>query len=78
MCRAKYPGAFYYLVRLDTALDSMTLAERLIREHRVAGIPGTAFGDAAPCSIRLSYGAIEPGMIAEGLDRLAGGLRALA
>ena len=29
-------------------LDSMTLTERLIREHRVAAIPGSAFADAAP------------------------------
>ena len=33
-------GAFYYLVRVHSTLDSMTLAERLIREHRVATIPG--------------------------------------
>ncbi|MGH9310268.1 MAG: pyridoxal phosphate-dependent aminotransferase [Vicinamibacterales bacterium] len=71
-------GAFYYLVRVHSTLDSMTLAERLIRQHGVAGIPGAAFADAAGCSIRLSYGAIEPAIISEGLDRLAAGLRALA
>jgi aspartate/methionine/tyrosine aminotransferase len=71
-------GAFYYLVRVPSALDPMALAERLIRDHKVAGIPGSAFADAAPCSIRLSYGAIEPGIIGEGLERLVDGLRALA
>ena len=71
-------GAFYYLLRVATTLDSMTLVERLIRQHRVAAIPGSAFGDRTPCSIRISYGALEPGAIAEGLERLAGGLRALA
>ena len=33
-------GAFYYLIRVDSRLDSMTLTERLIREHKVATIPG--------------------------------------
>jgi aspartate/methionine/tyrosine aminotransferase len=70
-------GAFYYLVRVHSTLDSMTLAERLIREHKVAGIPGSAFADSARCSIRLSYGALEPHDVEEGLDRLVRGLRAL-
>jgi aspartate/methionine/tyrosine aminotransferase len=71
-------GAFYYLVRVHSSIDSMTLVERLIREHRVATIPGSAFADPAPCSIRISYGALGPDVIAEGLERLVAGLRALA
>jgi aspartate/methionine/tyrosine aminotransferase len=71
-------GAFYYLIRVHSTLDSMTLVERLIREHRVATIPGSAFGDDSPCSIRISYGALEPDAIEAGLERLVGGLRALA
>jgi aspartate/methionine/tyrosine aminotransferase len=59
-------------------MDSMTLVEQLIRQHRVATIPGSAFADPATCSIRISYGALEPDAIAEGLERLVGGLRALA
>jgi aspartate/methionine/tyrosine aminotransferase len=70
-------GAFYYLVRVHSRLDSMTLAERLIREHRVATIPGSAFADPSPCSIRISYGALDPASIIEGLERLVGGLTAL-
>jgi aspartate/methionine/tyrosine aminotransferase len=71
-------GAFYYLVRVHSALDSMTLAERLIREYRVATIPGSAFADPSPCSIRISYGALDSESIIEGLHRLVRGLRALA
>jgi aspartate/methionine/tyrosine aminotransferase len=71
-------GAFYYLVRAHSALDSMTLTERLIREHRVAAIPGSAFADPSSCSIRISYGALDADSIAEGLGRLVSGLRALA
>jgi aspartate/methionine/tyrosine aminotransferase len=71
-------GAFYYLVRVRSSVDSMTLVERLIREHRVATIPGSAFADPALCSIRISYGALDPDVIAEGVTRLVGGLQALA
>jgi aspartate/methionine/tyrosine aminotransferase len=71
-------GAFYYLVRVHSSLDSMTLAERLIREHRVATIPGSAFADPAPCSVRISYGALDSDSVIEGLGRLVGGLRSLA
>jgi aspartate/methionine/tyrosine aminotransferase len=71
-------GAFYYLIRAHSRLDPMTLVERLIREHRVAAIPGSAFADAAPCSIRISYGALDAETVAEGVGRLVAGLRALA
>jgi aspartate/methionine/tyrosine aminotransferase len=71
-------GAFYYLVRVHSTVDSMTMSERLIKEHRVATIPGSAFADTAPCSIRISYGALDSDSIIEGLRRLVDGLRALA
>jgi aspartate/methionine/tyrosine aminotransferase len=71
-------GAFYYLVRAHSHLDSVALSERLIREHRVAAIPGSAFGDLSPSSIRISYGALDAASIEEGVGRLVSGLRALA
>ena len=71
-------GAFYYLVRVHAAMDPMRLTERLIREHRVATIPGSAFADPSPCSIRISYGALDSDSIVEGLRRLVGGLRRCA
>src|SRR5207244_5695613 len=37
-------GAFYCFIRVNADADPMEIAERLIREHRVAVIPGTAFG----------------------------------
>ena len=70
-------GAFYYLLRVYSRLDSMTLVERLIREHRVAAIPGSAFADPSHCSIRVSYGALDAATIEEGVGRLVRGLRAL-
>jgi aspartate/methionine/tyrosine aminotransferase len=70
-------GAFYILLKVDTELDSMTLAERLIREHRVAAIPGNAFGLADGCYLRIAYGALEPETAEEGIRRLTAGLRAM-
>jgi aspartate/methionine/tyrosine aminotransferase len=71
-------GAFYYFPRIHTSLDPLVLTERLIREHRVAVVPGTAFGDNSACSIRVSYGALETSSVEEGTRRLVRGLRALA
>ena len=77
-CTVPRPGgAFYCLVRVQTNTEPMALAERLIREHRVAVIPGTAFGLAQGCYLRVSYGALEAGTVAEGMSRLVTGLRAL-
>ena len=70
-------GAFYFLVKVITAMDPMTLAERLIREHRVAAIPGTAFGMTDGCSLRVAYGALQKETVAEGMGRLTRGIRAL-
>jgi aspartate/methionine/tyrosine aminotransferase len=76
ICGVPRPGgAFYCLVRVRTSLDPTTLAERLIREHRVAVIPGTAFGQIEGCSLRVSYGALEADTVAEGMSRLVEGLR---
>jgi aspartate/methionine/tyrosine aminotransferase len=71
-------GAFYYFVRVKTKLSSMTLAERLVREHRVAVVPGEAFGVSDVCSIRVSFGALDEATVDEGLHRLTSGLKALA
>lgn len=70
-------GAFYVLLKVDTELDSQTLAERLIREHRVAVIPGNAFGLENGCYLRVAYGALEPETAEAGMLRLTGGLRAI-
>lgn len=78
-CTVNSPeGAFYFFLRVRTDLHPMTLSERLIREHRVAIMPGTAFGADEGCSMRVSYGALDAGTVAEGLSRLVQGLRALA
>jgi aspartate/methionine/tyrosine aminotransferase len=70
-------GAFYALIRVRTDMDPMTLAERLVREYRVAVIPGTAFGLTDGCSFRVAYGALQKATVAEGIGRLVAGLRRL-
>ena len=71
-------GAFYFFIRLRAALDPMQVAERLIREHRVAAMPGVAFGAASGCYLRVSYGTLDEQTAAEGIGRLTSGLRAIA
>jgi aspartate/methionine/tyrosine aminotransferase len=70
-------GAFYCLLRIHTTMDAMTLAERLIREHRVATVPGTTFGLVDGCYLRVSYGALAADTVDEGVGRLVEGLTAL-
>jgi aspartate/methionine/tyrosine aminotransferase len=55
-------------------MDPLALAERLIREHQVAVIPGTAFGIGG-CYFRVAYGALQKDTVAEGIGRLVTGLK---
>ena len=70
-------GAFYCLMKVETTLDPVALNERLIREHRIAVIPGTAFGMTNGCYFRVAYGALQKATVAEGIGRLVSGLRAI-
>jgi aspartate/methionine/tyrosine aminotransferase len=71
-------GAFYFLLRLRAARSAMEMAERLIREHRIAVIPGNAFGLERGCHLRVAYGALQQETATEAIGRLVRGLRALA
>ena len=70
-------GAFYFFLRLRGAKDPMHLAEQLIRQHRIALIPGNAFGLLEGCHLRIAYGALTEPTAREGLDRLVHGLRSI-
>ena len=70
-------GAFYVLLRVDTALDPMDLVERLVRDFGVAVIPGMTFGLSDGCYLRVSYGALTEETATEGIRRLVRGLRSL-
>jgi aspartate/methionine/tyrosine aminotransferase len=69
-------GAFYCFVKIDSPIDPMAVAERLIREHQVAVIPGMTFGIEG-CYLRIAYGALKKETVAEGMGRLVAGLRAI-
>jgi aspartate/methionine/tyrosine aminotransferase len=70
-------GAFYLLLNVPSKIDSMQLVERLIREHRVAVLPGSTFGVVDRCALRVSYGPLDRETASEGIGRLIGGLRTI-
>ena len=70
-------GAFYALLSCTTPLSGEALVEHLVLDHGVAALPGEAFGlggGEGPSLLRLSYGMLEPTLLAEALDRLLMGL----
>ena len=64
-------GAFYVLLRVDTALGAMELVERLVSGYGVAVIPGTTFGltRALPAGV---VRALTEGTVAEGAASVQG------
>jgi aspartate/methionine/tyrosine aminotransferase len=71
-------GAFYFLIKVQTKLETMAIVERLIREYQVAVLPGTTFGMNNGCYLRVAYGALAQETVVEGIGRLVEGLRAIA
>ncbi len=77
ICRMPRPdGALYYFIYVNSKLKPMEVVERLVKEHRVAAIPGDAFG-AEGCSLRISFGALKRETVEEGIGRLVRGLRSV-
>ena len=70
-------GAFYFLLKIDTPLTDLELAEQLLKVYRVALIPGCAFGLNDGCYLRLSYGMLNKQVMLEAINRLIMGLQAL-
>ncbi len=70
-------GAFYVLPNVAAHIESMRLVERLVREHRVAVMPGSTFGVTDRCALRVSYGPLDHDTAREGIGRLVRGLRAI-
>ena len=73
-------GAFYFLARVERGGGSVAFVERLIRRHRIAVIPGAAFGmddEDDGCYLRIGYGAVDAATMREGMDRLVAGITAL-
>jgi aspartate/methionine/tyrosine aminotransferase len=70
-------GAFYCLLNVNTDVDPLVVTERLIREHRVAVMPGPAFGLTTGCYLRVAFGALQKDTVKEGIGRLVTGLRTM-
>jgi aspartate/methionine/tyrosine aminotransferase len=68
-------GAFYFLVRVNTSLSPMGVTERLVSGHRVAVIPGGAFGFESGCFVRLAYGALDRATALEAVGRFVRGIK---
>ena len=65
-------GAFYVLMKLPGVTDVMAFNRAMTEKHKVASIPGFAFGltDTANANYqRLSYGALDAATVAEGVQR---------
>ncbi|WP_026974286.1 aminotransferase A [Alicyclobacillus contaminans] len=63
-------GAFYVFPSVrEFGMSSWTFAERLLREHGVAVVPGSAFSRLGEGYVRISY-ACGRSQLAAGLDRL--------
>ncbi len=54
----------------DSGLDSWAFATHLVQQHRVAVVPGLAFGQGGEGFVRVSFAAAGE-TILEGLARLA-------
>lgn len=66
-----YPhGAFYVMVDVSRAGDSLGFARRLLEEQHVSVVPGSAFGPTGEGFVRVSL-SVAPEVLTEGLERLA-------
>jgi aspartate/methionine/tyrosine aminotransferase len=76
LCTVPKPdGAFYFLLRVQTQLSAMELVEQLIRDYRVAVLPGDTFGAIDACYLRIAYAALPQNTAKEGMARLIEGLQ---
>jgi aspartate/methionine/tyrosine aminotransferase len=78
----EYPhtqGAFYVLMKLPGVSDALAFNTFMTQQHRVACIPGFAFGltNTAQANYqRLSYGALDAATVSEGVQRYLAAVRA--
>jgi aspartate/methionine/tyrosine aminotransferase len=71
-------GAFYVLMRLPGVEDGLAFNRTMIEKHRVATIPGFAFGLADTRRDnyqRLSYGALDAATVSEGVQRFVAAVK---
>ncbi len=64
-------GAFYLMVDVSPAGESLPFAKRLLEQEHVSVVPGSAFGPGGEGWVRVSL-CVDPDVLREGLTRLAG------
>jgi aminotransferase len=62
-------GAYYAFVKINEEVDDYDLSLQMIREAKVAVVPGSAFGNGGENHIRISFGGDEE-LLKEGLQRV--------
>ena len=70
-------GAFYLFLTLNSKQDALAIVQKLVKFYKVAAVPGTAFGVHDRCILRVSYGALKPETVEEGIGRLTTGLKGI-
>jgi aspartate/methionine/tyrosine aminotransferase len=71
-------GAFYVLIKLPGVSDPLGFTRAMVERHRVAAIPGFAFGlsDTQTANYqRLSFGSLDAATVAEGVQRFIAAVR---
>jgi len=75
---ASTQGAFYVMLRLPGVDDPLAFTRAMVARHRVAAIPGFAFGftDTRQANYqRLSFGSLDAATVAEGVQRFIAAVR---
>jgi aspartate/methionine/tyrosine aminotransferase len=72
-------GGFYVLLRLPPVTEPLAFNRAMIERFKVATIPGFAFGldPRTGNHQRLSFGALDPSAVTEGVDRFVAAAKAL-
>ncbi|MCP4177621.1 MAG: pyridoxal phosphate-dependent aminotransferase [bacterium] len=67
-------GAIYFLLKINTDMSAFNLTEKLIKNYKVAVIPGSTFGLDDGCYLRIGFGALHKNSFEEGIGRLLNGI----
>jgi aspartate/methionine/tyrosine aminotransferase len=67
-------GAFYLMVDVSPAGESLAFAKRLLEEDHVSIVPGSAFGPGGEGWVRVSL-CVDPAELEEGIKRLCAAVR---
>lgn len=70
-------GACFYFLRVDTRLDSETLARMIAHREGLVLTPGVAFGPSGEHHLRFSFAALPEAQVYEATRRLSAALEAI-